>query len=204
VPKYGIDRLDRLRKADNKASAMDKLVLFSELRKFYNYAEEYEKAAESLETGIDAAENKISRDDLILIGVKNNPAYAYEQKGEHKKCIALPEEVLPTEQEILGKAHFDTLKILVYLIEQYSKIKGLTKAISLLEELVPIQRKTLGQVHKKTMSSKNDLAELYHETRNVYTALKHKHMVSMRQKNLGPGDEERKWAEVRYQKCIET
>ncbi|KAF5588637.1 calcium-independent phospholipase A2-gamma [Fusarium pseudoanthophilum] len=197
APKHGIDRLEKLRKADSKASAMDKLVLLGELGKCYNYAEEYEKAAESLEMGIDAAENKIAKDDPILIVVKNNLAYAYEQKGEHMKCIAFLEETLPIQQEILGKSHFDTLKIQVYLIEQYSKIKDLTKAISLLEELVPIQRKSLGQVHKKTMSSENDLAELYIENRNVYTALKlYEHMVSVRQKKLEPGDEQRKWAEL--------
>ncbi|KAF5721018.1 calcium-independent phospholipase A2-gamma [Fusarium mundagurra] len=125
--------------------------------------------------------------------------------SEHKKSIALLEETLPIQQQTLGKTHFDTLKIQVYLIEQYSKIKDLAKAISLLEELVPIQRKTLGQVHQKTMSSENDLAELYLENRNVYTALKlYEHIVSVRQKKLEPGDEQRKWAEVRYQKCIET
>ncbi|EMT74141.1 Calcium-independent phospholipase A2-gamma [Fusarium odoratissimum] len=107
--------------------------------------------------------------------------------------------------QLLCITHFDTLKIQVYLIEQYLKIKELTKAISLLEELVPIQRKTLGQVHKRTMSSENDLAELYLQNRNVYTALKlYEHMVSVRQKNLGPGDEQRKWAEARYEKCIKT
>ncbi|KAF5570135.1 calcium-independent phospholipase A2 [Fusarium phyllophilum] len=108
APKHGIDRLEKLRKADSKASAMDRLVLL----------------------------------------------------GEHKKSIALLEETLPIQQEILGKSHFDTLKIQAYLIEQYSKIKDLIKAISHLEELLPIQRKALGQVHKKTMSSENNLAEL--------------------------------------------
>ncbi|KAF5641448.1 calcium-independent phospholipase A2-gamma [Fusarium tjaetaba] len=156
-----------------------------ELRKCYNYAEEYEKAAESLEMGINAAENKIAKDDLILIVVKNNLAYAYEQKGEYKKSIALLEETLPIQQEIVGKSNFDTLKILVYLIEQYRKIKGLAKAISLLEELHLFRGSLL--------------------RRNTYTALKlYEHMVSVRQKKLEPGDEQRKWAEVRSQKCIET
>ncbi|EXM14370.1 hypothetical protein FOTG_17220 [Fusarium oxysporum f. sp. vasinfectum 25433] len=205
APKKEIDRLEKLRKVDSKRSAMDKLILLGELGKCYNYAEEYEQAAESLEVGIDTAESKIAKDDPILIVAKNNLAYAYEQRGEHKKSITLLEETLAIQTQILGKTHFDTLKIQVYLIEQYLKIKELTKAISLLEELVPIQRKTLGQVHKKTMSSENDLAELYLQNRNVYTALKlYGHMVSVRQKNLGPGDEQRKWAEARYEKCIET
>ncbi|KAL5591351.1 hypothetical protein FOVSG1_010240 [Fusarium oxysporum f. sp. vasinfectum] len=205
TPNHGVDRLEKLRKVDSKRSAMEKLILLGELGKCYNYAEEYEKAAESLEMGIDAAESKVAKDDPILIAVKNNLAYSYEQKGEHKKSISLLEETLPIQEQILGKTHFDTLKIQVYLIEQYLKIKELTKAISLLEELVPIQRKTLGQVHKRTMSSENDLAELYLQNRNVYTALKlYEHMVSVRQKNLGPGDEQRKWAEARYKKCIET
>ncbi|CVK94922.1 related to calcium-independent phospholipase A2 [Fusarium mangiferae] len=205
VPKHEIDRLEKLRKAGSKRSAMDKLILLGELGKCYNYAGEYEKAAESLEMGIDAAESKIAKDDPILIAVKNHLAYSYEHKGERKKCISLLEETLPIQQQILGKAHFDTLKIQVSLIEQYLKIKELTKAISLLEDLVPIQRKTLGLVHKRTMSSENSLAESYLQNRNVYTALKlYEHMVSVRQKSLGPGDEQRKWAEARYEKCIET
>ncbi|SCV47035.1 related to calcium-independent phospholipase A2 [Fusarium fujikuroi] len=205
VPKHEIDRLEKLRRAGTKRSTMDKLILLGELGKCYNYAREYEKAAESLEMGIDAAESKIAKDDPILIAVKNHLAYSYEHKGERKKCISLLEETLPIQQQVLGKAHFDTLKIQVSLIEQYLKIKELTKVISLLEDLVPIQRKTIGQVHKRTMSSENSLAESYLQNRNVYTALKlYEHMVSVRQKNLGSGDEQRKWAEARYEKCIET
>ncbi|KAF5602082.1 calcium-independent phospholipase A2-gamma [Fusarium subglutinans] len=161
---------------------MEKLILLDELGKCYNYAGEYEKAIASLDMGIDAAESKIAKDGPLLIGIKNNLAYAYEQKGEHKKSITLLEETLPIQQrKILGKTHFDTLKIQVYLIEQYCKIKEFTKAIALLEELVPIQRKVLGQIHKKTTSSENYLAELYLENRNVYTALKlYEHIISMR------------------------
>ncbi|QGJ00614.1 hypothetical protein CEK26_002058 [Fusarium fujikuroi] len=144
APKHEIDRLEKLRRAGTKKSAMDKLILLGELGKCYNYAGEYEKAAESLEMGIDAAESKIAKDDPILIAVKNHLAYSYEHKGERKKSISLLEETLPMQQQLLGKAHFDTLKIQVSLIEQYLKIKELTKAISLLEDLVPIQRKTLG------------------------------------------------------------
>ncbi|KAF5989025.1 calcium-independent phospholipase [Fusarium bulbicola] len=128
APKHKIDRLEKLRKADSKLSAMENLILLDELGKCYNYAEEYEKAIASLEMGIDAAESKIAKDDPLLIGIKNNLAYAYEQKGKHKKSITL------------------------------------------LEETLPIQRKVLGQVHKKAMSSENDLAELYLQNRNVYTA----------------------------------
>ncbi|KAH7240049.1 uncharacterized protein BKA55DRAFT_542646 [Fusarium redolens] len=120
--------------------AMDKLTLLGELGKCYNYAEDYEKAAKSLEMGIEAAEGKIAKDDPILIVVKNNLAYTYEQKGQHKKAISLLEETLPIQKQILGKPHFETLKIQVYLSEQYLEIKELTKAISLLEELLPIQR----------------------------------------------------------------
>jgi hypothetical protein len=51
------------------------------------------------------------------------------------------------------------------------------------------------------MSSKNDFAEAYFGNRNVYTALKlYEHMVSVRQKHLGQGDEQRKWAEAGYKK----
>ncbi|KAF5630109.1 calcium-independent phospholipase A2 [Fusarium sp. NRRL 52700] len=172
APKHEIDRLEKLRKINSKA-------------------------VENLEMAIEAAGNKVEKDDPILIIVRNHLAYAYEQKGEHKKSIALLEEALPIMKETLGKTHFDTLKIQEYLIEQYRKNKELPKIISLLEELLPIQRKTLGQVHRKTMSSENDLAGLYLENRNVYTALKlYEHMVFVRQKNLGPGDEQRKWAEL--------
>ncbi|RBA22458.1 hypothetical protein FPRO05_00805 [Fusarium proliferatum] len=144
APKHEVDRLEKLRRAGTRRSAMDKLTLLGELGKCYNYAGKYEKAVESLEMGIDAAQSKIAKDDPILIAVKNHLAYSYEHKGERKKCICLLDETLPIQQQILGKAHFDTLKIQVSLIEQYLKIEELTKAISLLEDLVPIQRKTLG------------------------------------------------------------
>ncbi|KAF5235734.1 hypothetical protein FANTH_11614 [Fusarium anthophilum] len=54
--KHDIDRLEKLRNAESKA-------------------------AEDLERGIDAGGNKMANDDPILLGVKNNLAYGYEQKG---------------------------------------------------------------------------------------------------------------------------
>ncbi|EGU85090.1 hypothetical protein FOXB_04404 [Fusarium oxysporum f. sp. conglutinans Fo5176] len=204
APKKEVDRLEKLKKVDNKRSAMERLTLLGELGKCYSSAKEYEKAVENLEMGVDAAGSKIAKDDPILIVIKNHLAYAYGQRGQHNEAISILEETLPIQEQILGKSHFETLTTQSHLANQYLETKELTKAISVLEELVPIQRKTLGQMNKETMSSENQLAEAYFNNQNVYTALKlYEHMRLVR-RNLGQSNEHRKWAEAGYEKCAET
>ncbi|WJG37033.1 acyl transferase/acyl hydrolase/lysophospholipase [Fusarium oxysporum Fo47] len=204
APKKEIDHLEKLKKIDNKRSAMERLTLLGELGKCYSSAKEYEKAIENLEMGIDAAGSKIAKDDPILIFVKNHLAYAYGQRGQHNEAISILEETLPIQEQILGKSHSETLITQSHLANQYLETKELTKAISILEELVPIQRKTLGQMNRETMCSENQLAEAYFNNQNVYTALKlYEHMRLVR-RNLGQSNEHRKWAEAGYEKCAET
>jgi tetratricopeptide (TPR) repeat protein len=204
APKKEIDRLEKLKKVDNKRSAMERLTLLGELGKCYSSAKEYEKAIENLEMGVDAAGGKIAKDDPILIFVKNHLAYAYGQRGQHNEAISILEETLPIQEQILGKSHSETLIPQSHLANQYLETKELTKAISVLEELVPIQRKTLGQMNRETMCSENQLAEAYFNNQNVYTALKlYEHMRLVR-RNLGQSNEHRKWAEAGYEKCAET
>ncbi|PNP76047.1 hypothetical protein FNYG_10605 [Fusarium nygamai] len=203
-PKKEIDRLEKLMKVESKRSVIDKFTLLVELGRCYNYAEEHQKAAECLEIGIDEAAGKFAKDDPILLLPRNNLAYAFGQKGHHRKAISLLKETLPLLTQVLGGSHDKTLKAQSYLVDQYLKINEPMKAISLLEELVPIQRKTLGPVNIETMCSEDDLAEAYFNNQNVYTALKlYEHMRLVRQ-NLGQSNGHRKLAEAGYQKCAET
>ncbi|EXA34070.1 hypothetical protein FOVG_14927 [Fusarium oxysporum f. sp. pisi HDV247] len=204
APTKETDRLEKLKKVDNKRSAMERLTLLGELGKCYSSDKEYEKAIENLEMGVDAAGGKIAKHDPILIFVKNHLAYAYGQRGQHNEAISILEETLPIQEQILGKSHSETLITQSHLANQYLETKELTKAISVLEELVPIQRKTLGQMNRETMCSENQLAEAYFNNQNVYTALKlYEHMRLVR-RNLGQSNEHRKWAEAGYEKCAET
>ncbi|KAF5584088.1 calcium-independent phospholipase A2-gamma [Fusarium pseudocircinatum] len=160
-PKKEIDRLGKLKEFSRKRNEMERLAVLGELGKCYNFAKEYDKAAENLELWVDVARSNVAKDDPILIIVKIHLAYAYGQQGQHNEAISILEEAFPIQERNWGKSHSDTIITRSHLANQYLEAKKLAKAISVLEKLVPIQSKTLGQMNRETMLSENLLVKAY-------------------------------------------
>lgn len=119
------------------------------------------EAPDQFERAVDLLQRLAPDDDPALLARRANLALAYLYAGRTTESIALSEEVLATDERLLGPRHHDTLHARANLALAYWSAERLTEAVALQEQVLEGREQLLGPRHPEAIRARGNLAACY-------------------------------------------